>query len=307
MATPSPEFGFSAAAALWRQRHRLAEARPRLDALRAAIDDPVNLSPFQYAQLYAATLEFAPDLILELGRHRGNSTAVFLAAANQLAMPPGSLVSLDLSSNWEQLTLPRLRPVVPEDWFAPLAALRRDILRYDFATLLGQARRPLLFWDAHGLEVAECVLGSILPRIAAMPHLAIMHDVSDTRYADPASLAYGGDRLWKRTDHTGPRLKLGHLDSEVGQVIAILDFATRNRLPLHSADHSLRTELSAGSQEELASLLGEYFSTEAHWLYFSLNQVPPPHTFPRYEPPEQALNHTGRRIGTALGRLLRGR
>jgi hypothetical protein len=306
MADLTPQFPFSAACALWRQRHRLAGSRARLDALRTAVNDPVNLSPFQYAQFLAATLEFAPDLIVELGRHRGNSTAVFVEAANRLGMPAGSVLSLDLGSNWENLTVPRLRAVVPENWFMPLTALRRDILRYDFTPHLAQSQRPLVFWDAHGLEIAECVLGGILPRVSAAPHLVIMHDVSDTRYADPASLAYGGDRLWQRTDHTGPRLKLGHMDSEVGQVIAILDFATRNRLPLHSADHSLYTELSGGQRDELEHRLGEYFSVEAHWLYFSLNEIAPPYTFPRFAPPEAGLNSVARRIGSLVGGLLRG-
>ena len=63
--------------AYWNQRQVLLEARPRIEALVETIGENTDLTPFQWAQLLAYTLEFKPDLILELGRGAGNSTCVF--------------------------------------------------------------------------------------------------------------------------------------------------------------------------------------------------------------------------------------
>jgi len=154
------------------------------------------------------------------------------------------VLSLDGGNAWRDQTLPRLRAVLPGSWFIPLRALRQDILTFDFRSALATARRPLLFWDAHGFEVAECVLGAILPELAPHPHLVIMHDLSDSRYTAPGSFSYDGQHLWKGVGSSGPRLKLGMIDSAEAQAVSILDFATRNRLPLHSADHSFHVELA---------------------------------------------------------------
>ncbi len=242
------------AGALWRQRHKLAEARPRLDALRAANDDPVNLSPIQYAQLYAATLEFAPGLILELGRHRGNSTAVCATTSRLSSARPAARSCSGMRTAWRS----------PSAYWA--ASCRTSPPRRTWQSCLRHAlRRPRL-----------ARLRGRPPREAHRPH----RTAAQTR----------PPRFRSRAGHRHPRLRHAQPPSP----------ALRGSQPAH-------TELSAGSREQLAILLGEYFSTEAHWLYFSLNEAPPPYTFPRFEPPEQALNQTGRRFGTALGRLLRGR
>ena len=42
-----------------------------------------------------------------------------------------------------------------------------DILEFDYRKALSDAKRVLIFWDAHGFDIAECVLGEILPIVAA--------------------------------------------------------------------------------------------------------------------------------------------
>ena len=261
--------------------------KERISLFSRAADDPVSLSLFQFAQLAAATLEFRPDLILELGRGAGNSTCLFTEAAHRMEPGPGRVLSLDVYDNWAQHTVPRLQPYLPADWFTPLAALRQDILTFDFHSALASAHRILVFWDAHGFDVAECILGRVLPEIAARRHLVIMHDMSDLRYGYPGNLEYGEHGIWKRTGFDGPRLKLGFLDSAVEQAISIVDFATRNKLPLHTADHELHTAFASdpGRLAELQQLLGEMHSLSGHWLYFSLNEAPGAHTFPRFYGP----------------------
>ena len=279
---------FSPAQAYWNQRRTLAELKERILLFSRAADDPVSLSIYQFAQLMATTLEFGPDLIIELGRARGNSTCVFTEAANRLRLGQERVLSFDLNDNWNQWTVPRLKAELPESWFAPLAALQENILTFDFRSALAGADRVLVFWDAHGFDVAECVLGAILPELVYRAHLVLMHDLSDSRYIPASTFEYGENGIWKGTDFSGPRLKLGNIDSAVDQAIAIFDFATRNALPLHSADHSLHSELGLDPTRcgELTEQLGELFSLQAHWYYFNLNEAPGRLTFPRFKSPQ---------------------
>jgi len=275
---------FSLAQAYWNHRHTLAEMKDRILLFSRAANDPISLSLYQFAQLAAASLEFRPDLILELGRGAGNSTCVFTEVANRLGLGSGRVVSFDIYQNWELHTVPRLKPYVSEDWFVPLSALTQNLLAFDFHAALADAKRILVFWDAHGFDVAECVLGAILPELAHRPHLVMMHDMCDLRYGAPGNLDYGNHGIWKKTDFDGPRLKLGFIDSAVEQSISIFDFATRNRLPLHSADHDLHSAFASDNARlsELKELIGELHSLSGNWFYFSLNEIPGPYTFPRF-------------------------
>ena len=67
---------FDVAQCYYDQRHLIAEDAPLLRELIAAVNGPGDLGPAQWAQWYSAAVGFEPDLIVELGRGRGNSTAV---------------------------------------------------------------------------------------------------------------------------------------------------------------------------------------------------------------------------------------
>jgi hypothetical protein len=284
---------FTPAQAYWKQRRALCASADRIRALSAAVDHAIDCHPYQFAQLVSAALEFEPDVILELGRGKGNSTCAFTEASYQKG---GSIrvVSICNSPDWRIGTAPRLRPIVPASWFTPVDAHEGDILTFDFAKVLVGARRVLLFWDAHGFAVAECVLGGILPLLAPLEHVVIMHDLSDSRYGAPEQMSYGPHGLWKGNNWEGPRLKIGFIDSAVEQSIAALDFTTRNRLSLDSADHSIRSTFTEGMREEMATMLGDLFSLQAHWFYFTLNEQPGPYTFPRFERPASPGNVAAR-------------
>src|SRR5438093_1414104 len=91
------------------QRHAIAEDAAVFDALIAAIDASYDLNPAQWAQWYSVALGFRPDLIVELGRSKGNSTAVFCQAAARLGGT--RVVSLCTSRDWVDQSLPKVRPV----------------------------------------------------------------------------------------------------------------------------------------------------------------------------------------------------
>lgn len=307
MRSPTP------AEAYWNQRSVLGDARERLTALEEAVDDPRDLVPYQWAQLLAFALEFRPTLILELGRDFGNSTCVFTEAASRLERGSCRVLSLCLSNYWTRRTLPRLRTIVPPEWGASLQAVETNILTFDFEAALAGAERVFVFWDAHGFDIAECVLGRILPLIEKRPHVVAMHDLSDARYLSPADDLYGQRGLWRGGPATGngPRVRLGHINSEVGQAVSITDFCSRNRVPLESADHSFHTEIGtdAKKMEELRSVIGErHFSLTGHWFWFSLNDAPGPFTFPALTsftpgPPPTSVRHGLSRLASWLRRL----
>jgi hypothetical protein len=249
-----------------------------------AVGKPGDLTLYQWAGLIAYAQEFRPDLIIELGRGHGNSTCCFLEAARHLRPDPCRVVSLCRSDTWAADTLPRLKQVCPDDFFAPLQLEQGDILAYDFAPVVAGARRVLVFWDAHGFQVAECVLGNLLPRVADRDHVVLMHDLSDARYLRLVR-DYDGVGLWKGNDAGKASMFLGHVHSQVGQAIAAIDFTTRNRIPLRSADEEMHVTFQAepGQLAEIKSLLGdELFQLNYYWFYFSVNEARERPSFPRF-------------------------
>src|SRR6185369_3385136 len=144
------------ATAYWKQRHKLSELRQRFRGMGDAVNHHTDLTMFQWAQLSAMALEFKPDLILELGRGKGNSTCLFTESANIIGNT--KVVSLCLSTGFIEQTLPRLfhGGYVAPGWLNPLECWATDILFFDFESLLNKHNRVLLFWDAHGFVVASC-------------------------------------------------------------------------------------------------------------------------------------------------------
>ncbi|MEO5823090.1 MAG: hypothetical protein ABIT71_21510, partial [Vicinamibacteraceae bacterium] len=271
---------FNAGLAYWDQRDAVAAASAQLRRLAVAVNGENDLALFQWGQLFAATLDFAPTLIVELGRHRGNSTCVFTTAAQAL---DARVVSLCLSPRWRTETRPRLAGLVPPSWLSHLEAREEDIAAADFDAIVGDATRVLVLWDAHGYHIAEHVLGRLLPAVADRPHLVIAHDISDVRYEAapprPASERYG---LWRGNDWSGPRIRLGHLDSCVEQAVAMVDFTSRNAVALRTAAEDIHTAIGAHAfrVEEMERTLGDLWSRQAHWCHFSLNERPGPYRFP---------------------------
>jgi hypothetical protein len=268
------------------QRFRIAEDAPMLNALIDATRAEYDLTPPQWAQWYSVALGFQPDLILELGRSKGNSTAVFCQAASRLNR--ARVVSLCNSHDWASKTMARLTHVVPAGWFDPLEARIADILAVDYDEILKGSERILLLWDAHGFEIAETVLGRILPLIRARPHLVLMHDISDNRYA-AVPRSYEGQPVWKgsrwqtATGCATSRVNLGWMNSLQDQVVAIADFAVRNDIEIGSADHEYAEFFGAHPEhaDEMRRTIGDrFYSVSAHWAFLSLTGKEPPFHFP---------------------------
>ncbi|MFC2153908.1 hypothetical protein ACFLRC_00305 [Candidatus Altiarchaeota archaeon] len=294
--------------AYWNQRERLSGLRDRILMLSGFVNKEVDLHPYQWAQLMAFAFEYSPDLILELGRGHGNSTCAFTEVANQLTPNKCRVISICDSDKWRKKTYPRLVKGVSEEWFHPLTIIDDDILSVDYESHLSGFERILVFWDAHGFDVAECVLGKILPIIHKKSHAVIMHDIHDTNYWPPDFREYGGQGLWRGGNYEAGRLLcLNNLHGCVDQIVAILDFISRNDLLLHSADHSLHQEIGNSSEKtnEMKGLLGEeLFSLMAHWFWFSLYGEKREFTFPQFTPLRKKELPFPNRVKLALKMLL---
>lgn len=279
---------FDPSRAYWENRETLAEVRPQVEALSKVIENEANLTLAQWAQLLNAVWQFKPDLVLELGRLRGNSTCAFTLAANRLLPRPCKVVSVCLSEDWEDWTYPRVAEMMADSWFDPLSTVRGDILEYDFAPAIDGASRVLVFWDAHGFDVAECVLGNIMPKVADREHVVLLHDLSDARYIPGDSRLYGAG-LWKGGIDPGgqKRLRIGNVDSATEEAIAAVDFTSRNNIPLNSIDHNLNTELGTDDEKvsRLEEQLGGMFSLSVHLFWFSLAEGSGEFTFPEFVRP----------------------
>ena len=284
----------SPATSLWAQREWIASLRADIEALSHAINEPSDFSVYQWAQILAFTVDFQPDLIVELGRRFGNSTCCFLEAANRLQTTNKCrLLSLDIKDHWPE-TMARVSSLRSPDWFAPAQIVVGDILEYDFQPALVNTRRCLLFWDAHGFDIAECVLGSILPRLAGRPHLVLMHDISDARF-EVSNPEYGASRLWIGRSAAAEYMWLGDRVSAVAQLISAIDFTTRNGIPFHSAIESFHCELSEQQHQELTSLLGDgSYTAQAHWHWFSMEEARKAISFPAWQKNGVSSNEAAR-------------
>jgi hypothetical protein len=277
---------FDIATMYYECRMEIAADAPTLNQLIEAIDWPNDLSPTQWAQWYSIVLGFKPDLILELGRGMGNSTALFAQAAWRLGAV--NIVSLCLSDHWSANAVPRLKTLVDPNWFKSVDARVADILATDYERIVGDHQRVLVLWDAHGFAIAETILSGILPLIAGREHLILMHDISDNRYAG-ISRSYEGAPLWKgsvwqqSTETWSSRVNIGWMNSIQDQVIALADFSARNDIEIGSGDHEYASYFAAHPDraEEMRRVIGDrFFSAGANWAFLSLSGREPPFYFP---------------------------
>ncbi len=270
------------------QQAAITKNEKRIRALHGAVDDSNSLSLNQWVHFHALALEYQPDLFIEIGRGYGNSTVAFVEALHHYK-PDGRVYSICISDSWDNETLPRLKEFLDDDWFRPLDAPIIDIRDIDFERVIGDAKRVLVLWDAHGTEVADCILSRLMPHLADREHFVVMHDISDGRYCGN-TLSYKGKPFW-RGQEAGwsaetARLKMGWIDTVVEQTIPALDFLTRNELELGSADHFVKTEISrnAGLLKSLREHYPEgFFDDINHWAFFTLNDAPGPYNFPAYQ------------------------
>jgi FkbM family methyltransferase len=186
---------------------------------RLVASSPFDLPIENWPELYDLTVTFRPDLVLELGRGYGNSTCVFTEAAN--AIGECRVVSVDSNPDrfWQAETAPKLLPLVGTEWFARLTVLQDDITTIDFQPLLQGSARVLVFWDAHGAEIADAVLRRLLPALP-QENLLVVDDVWHSQELYGLHAEYKAGPLWSLFDELVPLweyLHEGKLEFEAGE------------------------------------------------------------------------------------------
>jgi hypothetical protein len=169
-----------------------AGGRERFATLRNLVNWPGDLFLEQWLRLYERAVSAEPDLLIEVGRGYGNSTVVLTEAAHALGARVIS-VGDDMVFGWASRTRPRLEPIVGERWFTPLTIVQGDVR--DFTP--PQCERPFLFWDAHGPDVADAILGRLIPGLPSGPTPVVVHDVSTPAEAAANPLDIGYPYAWR--------------------------------------------------------------------------------------------------------------
>ena len=266
---------FSAARAIWDNRAPLARALPDLrelrETLQAATGGPRDFVRQQWLQLASVVYGFKPDLIIELGRGYGNSTCAMAFAARLLRPHKCRMLSLCLSTSFAEVSRPKVEPRFA-GLFDPLTALTCDITGRDFAADVGSAGRVFVFWDAHGFELAEDLLGGLFPLLQGRPHLALVHDMADLNYMGADFRRHDSAPQWQKLGSAPPKYVLGDVGAQYEEGIALVDFCSRNALPFRSAESSYFGELSDDQYRELQGTFGDDFSRYGFWYSFSLNE-----------------------------------
>ena len=255
----------------------------RIKQVLGLIETPGFLSIVQGCALAAVADHYQADLILDLGTGAGNSSAVF-----SIARPDVAIYTFDLEDNWS---------VPAREKFASLGIGRNvtsivgDLTTVDFRVMVGSASSILVFWDAHGFDVAAHILGHIMPLIADRRHVVICHDMSHIRFAP--ELDYGGKPFWRGLDAFGEYpgktayTILGWTVSVVDQVIPILDFCARNEMEFRSFDTDIHVHKDPAAVATLTRAMDLTAMDALHMGYFSMNE-----TKHRRFPGGRATSHT---------------
>jgi cephalosporin hydroxylase len=219
----------------------------RFDLLHGLVDSPALDLPLEsWRQLYSS-LALRPDLVLELGRGYGNSTCIFTEAAHEIRCRVVS-IAFDSENAWQTRTAQRLLPVVGEDWFAPLVVLRQDLTKTDFRPIVSRSSRVLVFWDAHGTDVADAVLGRLIPALPATNQIVV-------------------DDIWSTPEHYGLRAEYqaGPLWSLFDELPLLWEYLAEREIDYEPGDRSImfRAPVGQGSlKRRRFSRIASLFSSQ---------------------------------------------
>jgi hypothetical protein len=253
--------------------------------LRSALSRVIDPDPVVFSEAVhwmALTLEFKPDIVLEIGRGRIHSTVAFGIAAKQL----GACRVQSFGAAGDPLELV-LAAAEGAGWPSCVELINGVSSRHDFRRHIGSAKRPLVFWNSCGFDWADTVIAHILPSITNRPHLVICTDIWDSRFSEMPS-GYAGRPLWRgmedyllfRIREERAPLRLGWFATTVDHAIPLMDFCARNRIELHSPSMEfaqLKPEILAALREDLPE---DMRCSPTGWSWFCLRTANPPYSFP---------------------------
>jgi len=261
------------ASSLLNHRKDLLDSKKRIRELCESVNRPVDFGFPDWIQLYSLVLEFSPDLIIELGRGYGNSTCLFTEAVNKSGKGKVVSVGYDSEHAWEKTTVPALQKLISPQWLDKLCIKQQDIMKTDFTEITRQAQRVVLFWDAHGKELAQYIIAHLFPILQNKEHLIVMHDITDTGNSIPASPTEFG---------TSKIFQINNLVSIFEEIIPLFDFISSNGIHYDTLRESIRRfvreneqtspDISIELKNTWNELVGGHESIErSHMIYYDIN------------------------------------
>jgi hypothetical protein len=133
---------------------------------------------------------------------------------------------------------------------------KQNIINFPFKDIAKKHRdqKVMVFWDAHGFEVAEEVLARFLPELNGAV-LVLLHDIGDLRF-QKSFREFGSQSIWKAEPEKwpGPSVVVGHFFAHVAQLVSITDFCSRNKIELFSQSFSNRESMKSLNREKAKAL-----------------------------------------------------
>lgn len=262
-------------------------AAQRLAPLYRCVNRPVDFQFADWLMLFSLTLQYRPELIVEVGRGCGNSTCVFLEAASELSCP---VVSVDRRSWRWRRTAKKVLSLRGRDWLCRGTIVSKNFLATDPQALIPEGTgRTLFFWDAHGRDLATFIIRRIFPRLRVRSHLIIVHDITDLllglnpRHFQQGPFNSGFDELF-------PLYELWQAENTAVRSPA------RDIAGVEKEDPNRVDRLAGSLPVFCRPLLGP----TGHWVYFQLS--PSLTMGPDTDAPVQ--NHSGT-FGLAIKRFLK--
>ncbi len=139
----------------------------------------------------------------------------------------------------------------------------------------------MIYWNDPQYEVAEYMFNRLMPLISEKEHSVLIHGISDSRYS--SNISDADKSYWQATRHS----ITDKIITDRNDILSILNFISFNNLTLFSADHSLHSEPE--KHIALHEKLGNMFSTQGHWRWFTLNEKEGPFIFPREKTSNKVL------------------
>lgn len=251
---------------LFKHEAQLIEDSPMFQSIMEQVNDPSNLNLLQALILAAAVYELRPEIIIDLGTGMGNSCGVFGSISRRIDT---RVHTFDIYPRFPEILTKLKEPFRAE--IAERVIAHGDITQCNFEDILSRASSVVLFWDAHGFDVAQHVLSVVLPMLADRRHVVLCHDMSDNRYA--TSKSYDGKPIWGVTAVQTAFVNTSWVCTHAAQAIAILDFCWRNDLELHSVDRELQESTDPEQRRAFLDKAGLPEGLSAHMGYFSVSET----------------------------------
>jgi hypothetical protein len=242
------------------------EGKRRLSPLYPCVNRPVDFSFGDWLMLFSLTLQFRPELIVEVGRGSGNSTCVFLEAAAELNCPVVSFDRTITGRSW-RATERRVRAIKGSEWFRRGQIIKKDFTKVDPRKAVpDEAGRTLFFWDAHGKgkDLGHFMIRRIFPRLQTRPNLIIVHDITDLR----GGLLGRNPRYFVR----------GTFSSGFEELLPLYDFWQSEGIDVSSPADDLATWMTKDFPrirritEDFPESSRPILGPAGHWVYFQLRR-----------------------------------